>query len=135
MYLSEYAWKMGAKRPIAVTRSLLCQRWSFPFPIFCYLGLMLTFWLLSVPLKPHIRIRIPNDSPMDIRLGAEDTFEIRLKNSNFNSDDNNKNPSGGGDEKNADPMNDPRNEYLINVDNKENLHKDQAEILEEVFRK
>ncbi|XP_017784780.1 PREDICTED: 45 kDa calcium-binding protein isoform X1 [Nicrophorus vespilloides] len=102
----------------------ICHRWSFTVPILCYILFFIMIWTLSVPLKPNIRIEIPNDTPMELKRGVEDTFEIRMKNSNFNSD------------KNAeDNLLNEKNEYLINVNNKENINKDQTEILEDVFKK
>lgn len=75
-------------------------------------------WMLAVPLKPNIRI------VKDIKVEPpEDSFEIRMKNSNFNSD------------KKAVEEADQKNEYLVNVNDEENSKKDKTEILKEVFLK
>lgn len=75
-------------------------------------------WMLSVPLKPNIKI------VKDIKVEPpEDSFEIRMKNSNFNSD------------KKAVEEAEEKNEYLINVNDEQNSKKDKTEILKEVFQK
>lgn len=74
--------------------------------------------MLSLPLKPIHTVK-------EIGIRPEESFEIRLKNSNFNSD-------RGDTEKNL--LNN-KNEYLINVNGGENVHKDQTQILREVFIK
>lgn len=96
---------------------ILLLRWSYTVPILCYVVFFFTIWMLSVPLKPikivkEIHINKPGES-----------FAIRMKNSNFNSD-----------RKEAENLilND-KNEYLVNVNNNENIGKDQTEILKEVF--
>ena len=75
--------------------------------------------MLSVPLKP---IKIVKEIPIH---KPEDTFEIRMKNSNFNSD----RKDGENNLLNN------KNEYLINVNANENANKDQTEILQEVFKR
>lgn len=75
-------------------------------------------WMLAVPLKPNIRI------VKDIKVEPpEDSFEIRMKNSNFNSD------------RKAVEEAEEKNEYLVNVNDEENSKKDKTEILKEVFQK
>lgn len=75
-------------------------------------------WMLSVPLKSNIQI------VKDIKVEPpEDSFEIRMKNSNFNSD------------KKAAEEAEEKNEYLVNVNDEENAKKDKTEILKEVFQK
>lgn len=76
-------------------------------------------WMLSVPLKPNIKI------VKDIKVEPpEDSFEVRMKNSNFNSD-----------QKNVDEEIEEKNEYLVNVNDEENSKKDKTQILKEVFKK
>lgn len=78
-------------------------------------------WMLSVPLKPNITI------VKDIKVEPpEDSFEIRMKNSNFNSDNGKRAVEDDGGEK---------NEYLVNVNDEENSKKDKTQILKEVFQK
>lgn len=96
---------------------IIFLRWSYTVPVLCYLTFFLMIWMMSVPLKPIKivkEIHIPKD---------EDSFEIRMKNSNFNSD------------KQDDNLLNNKNEYLVNVNNNENQDKDQGQILSEVFRK
>lgn len=90
-------------------------RWSYTVPILCYILFILMTWMLTVPLRP--RVKPPNpDSPL------EDSFEIRIKNSNFNSDRNFVEPVA------------EKNEYLVNVNAVENARKGQTQILIEVFK-
>lgn len=78
-----------------------------------------------MPLKSNMNnIQIPVSDNLNSKL--EDTFEIKMKNSNFNSDNK-------VDSENK-ILND-KNEYLVNVNNEENIHRDQADILEDVFKK
>lgn len=75
-------------------------------------------WMLSVPLKPNIKI------VKDIKVEPpEDSFEIRMKNSNFNSD------------KKVVEETEEKNEYLVNLNDEENYKKDKTQILKEVFNK
>lgn len=103
-----------------LNKYLIFLRWSYTVPLLCYIVFFITIWMLAVPLKP-IKIR------KEINLQPEDTFEIRIKNSNFNSDANNN--------VNHQAVLDEKNEYLINVNSIENEHKDKTEILQEVFSK
>lgn len=103
--------------------NIVFERWSFTVPILCYVLLFCMIWILSVPLKPTINIKIPESENANQKL--EDTFEIKMKNSNFNSDK---------VESENKILND-KNEYLVNVNNEENVHRDQADILEDVFKK
>lgn len=89
-----------------------CERWSFATPLLCYLVLFCTMRMLSVPLKPQKK--------REEEKKAENTLEVNIKNSNFNSD-------GVGVEE--------RNEYLVNVNDGDNRHKDQGEILQDVFNR
>ncbi|KAJ3656086.1 hypothetical protein Zmor_015187 [Zophobas morio] len=98
---------------------ILLLRWSYTVPLLCYFIFFLTIWMLSVPLKP---IKIVKEIPIH---KPEDTFEIRMKNSNFNSD----RKDGENNLLNN------KNEYLINVNANENANKDQTEILQEVFKR
>lgn len=76
-------------------------------------------WMLSVPLKPNIKI------VKDIKVEPpEDSFEVRMKNSNFNSD-----------KKVEQEEEETKNEYLVNVNDAENSKKDKTQILKEVFKK
>lgn len=102
---------------------LIFERWSFAVPILCYLVLFCMIWILSVPLKPTINLKIPDRDKDTQKL--EDTFEIKIKNSNFNSDKIDSESKILSD----------KNEYLVNVNNEENVHKNQADILEDVFKK
>lgn len=95
-------------------------RWSYTVPLLCYIVFFITIWMLAVPLKP-IKIQ------KEINLQPEDTFEIRIKNSNFNSD--------GINNENNNQILYEKNEYLINTNSIENNHKDKTEILQEVFTK
>ncbi|XP_030750181.1 45 kDa calcium-binding protein [Sitophilus oryzae] len=92
-------------------------RWSYTVPILCYVLFMVMIWMLTVPLKPNLELT--NSLQGNQRL--EDTFEIRIKNSNFNSD------------KAVEPSED-KNEYLVNVNNAENARKTEQDILTEVFK-
>lgn len=97
---------------------LICLRWSYTVPVLCYMAFFFMIWMLAVPLKPNIRI------VKDIKVEPpEDSFEIRMKNSNFNSD------------KRAVDEAEEKNEYLVNVNDEENSKKDKAEILKDVFQK
>lgn len=97
---------------------LTCLRWSYTVPILCYVVFFLMIWMLSVPLKPNIKI------VKDIKVEPpEDSFEIRMKNSNFNSD------------KKLVEEAEEKNEYLVNVNDEENFKKDKTQILKEVFIK
>lgn len=91
-------------------------RWTYTVPLLCYVAFFVMIWMLSVPLKP------PKETVKHIGDRSEDTFEIRIKNSNFDSD---KKPEEYEE----------RNEYLINANNAENAHKDKTDILKEVFTK
>lgn len=102
---------------------IVFERWSFGVPILCYLLLFCMIWILSVPLKPNLNIKIAETDNLNKKL--EDTFEIKIKNSNFNSDKT---------ESENKILND-KNEYLVNVNNEENVHRDQADILQDVFKK
>ncbi|KAG5880648.1 hypothetical protein JTB14_022814 [Gonioctena quinquepunctata] len=97
---------------------LECLRWSYTVPILCYIAFFFVIWMLAVPLKHNIRTitEIKVDPP-------EDSFEIRMRNSNFNTD------------KKAEEGDEEKNEYLVNANDEDNFRKDQAEILMEVFEK
>lgn len=95
---------------------VLFQRWSYVVPLLCYLLFFCMIWMLSVPLKPGKQIKLKEQ-------GAEDVFKTNLKNSNFNS------------EKDVEIPTNEKNEYLVNVNDKDNKHKNQVEILEDVFRR
>lgn len=95
---------------------VLFERWSYKFSLVCYLLFFLMIWMLSVPLKSHVRYDVPSINFASNKK-IEDTFEIKLKNSNFNSD------------------NIDNSEYLVNMNNNENIHKDQTDILMDVFNK
>ncbi|KAF7285214.1 hypothetical protein GWI33_011537 [Rhynchophorus ferrugineus] len=102
--------------PFVKTTSILkILRWSYTVPILCYVLFMVMIWMLTVPLKPNIKPKYPLADKL------EDTFEIRIKNSNFNSD------------KAVEPS-EEKNEYLVNVNNAENVRKSEKQILTEVFR-
>lgn len=100
------------------TEYLACLRWSYTVPILCYVVFFFMIWILSVPLKPNIKIvkNIKVEPP-------EDSFEVRMKNSNFNSD------------KKIVDEEEEKNEYLVNLNDEENLNKDKTQILKEVFEK
>lgn len=105
---------------------VIFKRWSFSVPPLFYIVFYCAIWLLSVPLRSNITIKIPNHAEYVInKRSLEDSFEIRMKNSNFNSD-----LKG-----NRDAVLSEKNEYLVNVNNNENYNKNENEILEEVFRK
>lgn len=74
-------------------------------------------WIMSVPLKPGKQTKLKDE-------GAQNVFKANLQNSNFNSESNVK-----------EILSDERNEYLVNVNDKDNKYKDPADILEDVFRK
>lgn len=111
------------KSPAPSKYYLIFERWSFTVPILCYLVLFCMIWILSVPLKPTINLKIPDRDKEPQKL--EDTFEIKIKNSNFNSDKIDSESKILSD----------KNEYLVNVNNEENVHRNQADILEDVFKK
>lgn len=68
-----------------------------------------------MPLKPHMKIQPPaGRKQMDV------TFDVKIRNSNFDSD------------KKEDELLNSRNEFLISVDDQ---GKGQGQILVEVFRK
>ncbi|CAH1175998.1 unnamed protein product [Phaedon cochleariae] len=98
---------------------LECLRWSYTVPILCYLTFFFMIWMLAVPLKPNRAIV----KELRVDVHPADSFEIRIKNSNFNTD-----------KKNADDESD-KNEYLINANDEENYRKDNSKILMEVFEK
>ncbi|KAJ8951906.1 hypothetical protein NQ318_019885 [Aromia moschata] len=100
-------------------RHLEILRWSYTVPVLCYVAFFLMIWTLAVPLKPTLKA--PKN--VGVRRPVEDTFEVRIRNSNFNSD-----RKGGGSL-------DEKNEYLVNVNDEENSKKDKAEILADVFVK
>ncbi|CAG9862979.1 unnamed protein product [Phyllotreta striolata] len=97
---------------------LECLRWSYTVPILCYIAFFLMIWMLAVPLKQNIKI------VKKLNIDAEDSFEIRIKNSNFNTD-----------KKPISEDIDQKNEYLVNTDDEEYLNKDSTRILTEVFVK
>lgn len=100
-------------------KHLACLRWSYTVPILCYMAFFFMIWMLAVPLKPNIKI------VKDIKVEPpEDSFEVRMKNSNFNSD-----------KKTVVDDEVEKNEYLVNVNDEENKKKDKTEILKEVFKK
>ncbi|XP_044751501.1 45 kDa calcium-binding protein [Coccinella septempunctata] len=104
------------------TKSSLFLRWSYSVPLLSYLAFFLLIWTLSLPLSPFTRrSTIILNSQWN---KPEDSFEIRMKNSNFNSDkvisDN-------------EVTEESKNEYLVNTNNKENVNKNQNEILQDVF--
>lgn len=100
--------------------SVFFQRWSFVVPLLCYLTFFCMIWVLSVPLKSNL-----STVPVKIKTqGVEDTFNVNLKNSNFNSD-----------RTAEESLLNEKNEYLVNVNDKDNKHKNQAEILEDVFKR
>lgn len=71
-------------------------------------------------------IKIPNQAEYIIKKRTlEDSFEIKMRNSNFNSDI----------KENGNAVLSEKNEYLVNVNNNENYNKNENEILEEVFKK
>lgn len=98
---------------------ILLLRWSYTVPVLCYITFFLTIWMLSVPLKP---IKIVKELRID---KPEDSFEIRMKNSNFNSDR----------KEGENNLLNNKNEYLINVNTNENVNKGQTEILQDVFKR
>ncbi|XP_074025337.1 stromal cell derived factor mayday [Leptinotarsa decemlineata] len=97
---------------------LKCLRWSYTVPILCYFIFFFAIWMLAVPLKHNITII------KELKVNPpEDSFEIRIRNSNFNTD---KRTEDGDEDK---------NEYLVNVNDENNSRKDQTGILMEVFEK
>lgn len=93
---------------------VLFQRWSYAVPLLCYLLFFCMIWTLSVPLKPVKEIKKEYENSID------NEFQRNVKNSNFNSDNS---------------LLDEKNEYLVNVNDKDNKNKDQTEILEDVFKR
>ncbi|KAK9879605.1 hypothetical protein WA026_006670 [Henosepilachna vigintioctopunctata] len=104
-----------------LTNSSLLLRWSYSVPLLSYLSFCLLIWTLSLPLSPFTRNTVLIDRQWN---RIEDSFEIRLKNSNFNSD-----KMKGGDKLTEEN----KNEYLVNVNNKDNVNKNQNDILQDVF--
>ncbi|KAL3283631.1 hypothetical protein HHI36_006770 [Cryptolaemus montrouzieri] len=111
---------MKYKKP---TKSSLLLRWSYSVPLLSYLSFFLLIWTLSLPLSPFTR---RNTVLIDDRQWnkIEDSFEIRMKNSNFNSD---KMKIG------IPVTEEDKNEYLVNVNNKANENRNQNDILQDVF--
>lgn len=100
-----------------VPYSVLFERWSYVVPLLCYVLFFCMIWMLSLPLKPDKQIILKERK-------AEDIFEANLKNSNFDSEKSVK-----------EIFSNEKNEYLVNVNDKDNKDKNQVEILEDVFRR
>lgn len=104
------------------TKSSLFLRWSYSVPLLSYLAFFLLIWTLSLPLSPFTR---RGTAILNTQWNKpEDSFEIRMKNSNFNSDK--VMPENEATEES-------KNEYLVDTNNKDNANKDQNEILQNVF--
>lgn len=99
------------------------ERWSFAVPVLCYLTFFSMIWILSVPLKSSANVVVQDDLQYYAKQKLEDTFEIKMKNSNFNSD---------RDEGENQLLN-VKGEYLVNLNN--NIHVDPSAILEDVFKR
>lgn len=61
---------------------------------------------------------------MKLRTPEKDSFDMKMRNSNFNSD-----------KRAEDTLLNEKSEYLVNVNDHENLHKDRTQILMDVFTK
>lgn len=89
-------------------------RWSYTVPALCYLLFLLMTQLLMIPLKPN------QQTTNKLELGIlENTFEVRIKNSNFNSDSK------------VSPL--EKNEYLVSV-NVNDPEESPARVLTKVFQ-
>lgn len=99
---------------------VLFQRWSYTVPLLCYITFFCMIWMLSVPLRPNLTV---HSQVKRQKLLSESEFDIKLKNSNFDSD------------KKEEELLNEKNEYLVNVNDRENIHKDQSQILWDVFKK
>lgn len=97
-------------------------RWSYIAPLLCYGTLLMLIWNLSLPLSPITRKIENNDKNLN---KIEETFAIRLD----------KNDPSKSNLNNLKTNVEDKNEYLVNVNNQENYHKDQTEILKDVFKK
>lgn len=87
-------------------------RWSYTVPALCYVLFLLMTQLLMIPLKPNLQ------TTNKFELGIlENTFEVRVKNSNFNSDSKVR----------------EKNEYLVNV-NVNDPEESPARVLTKVFQ-
>lgn len=98
------------------------ERWSFAVPVLTYGTFLCMISILSLPLRPNVKMIIENDENINAKL--EDSFIIKMKNSNFNSDKNN----------DGDKILSDKNEYLVSLNNNE-VHRDETVILTDVFRK
>lgn len=112
---------------LKLTKTLnLFERWSYVVPILCYLAFFSMIWILSLPLKSNTNLEISDDENFYSKEKLEDTFEIRIKNSNFNSDK----------EVAENELLNTKTEYLVNFNSYRNKYgTDQTKILEEVFTK
>lgn len=101
----------------------LFHRWSYGVPLLCYVTFLCLIWMLSLPLKSNLSTHRDVNTKTH-GLEEENAFHVKIRNSNFNSDKNVE-----------DALLNDKNEYLVNVNDHENLHKDRTQILEEVFKK
>lgn len=95
---------------------------SYSVPLLSYLAFFLLIWTLSLPLSPLTRRSAVVLEEQWHK--PEDSFEIRMKNSNFNSDK---------VKPEIEATEEAKNEYLVNTNNKDNFNKNQNEILQDVF--
>ncbi|XP_022913645.1 45 kDa calcium-binding protein [Onthophagus taurus] len=101
------------------------ERWSYSVPLFCYMVFLCVMVFLPVPLRSSITIKI-DDMDVTLKRSLEETFIVKMRNSNFKTD--------GGERYRDESLSD-KNEYLVNVNNNENFNKEQNDILMDVFKK
>lgn len=78
-------------------------------------------WMCAVPLKSNLT---HNRVKTKMRGPEVDSFDAKMRNSNFNSD-----------KRAEDALLNEKTEYLVNVNDHDNLHKDRTQILTDVFKK
>lgn len=102
---------------------ILFDRWSYAATLLCYIAFFLIIWILRVPLKRTSDYPEQFKTPLLRKNQLEDSFVIKMKNSNFNSDKSD----------NIGTLLNEKKEYLVNPNNNDNLHKDHVDILTSVF--
>lgn len=104
---------------------VVLERWSILVPIICYSFLLCLIWTLSVPLKSRQNTNLPNKANLFKKQKLEESFEVKIKNSNFNSDK--------VDAENQ--LLNMKNEYLVRLNQGRGGQENPASVLEEVFKK
>lgn len=114
-------------RPFSAYNYPLFERWTFAVPILFYGLFFYAIWALSVPLKSGNKSLKNDRDVIDLfaRRKLEESFEVKIKNSNFNSDK----------AIAENQLFNVKNEYLVNLEPEGLGNVNPTAVLEDVFKK